>query len=41
LDLAFGRPNVVHAALARGRIAETFLGAVRRFEKYETPQGAV
>ncbi|MFN0191402.1 MAG: RNA-binding protein [Aestuariivirga sp.] len=36
LDLAFGRSNVVHAALARGRIAENFLAGVRRIESYGT-----
>jgi predicted RNA-binding protein YlxR (DUF448 family) len=35
LDLAFGRSNVVHAALARGGLAEKFLAAVRRIELYE------
>jgi len=35
LDLAFSRSNVVHAALARGGLAEKFLAAVRRIETYE------
>lgn len=35
LDLAFGRSNVVHAALARGGLADKFLAAVRRIETYE------
>jgi predicted RNA-binding protein YlxR (DUF448 family)/ribosomal protein L30E len=35
LDLAFGRSNVVHAALARVGLAEKFLAAVRRIEIYE------
>jgi hypothetical protein len=37
LDLAFGRPHVVHAALARGRIAENFLAGVGRIETYGAP----
>lgn len=35
LDLAFSRSNVVHAALARGGLADKFLAAVRRIETYE------
>jgi hypothetical protein len=37
LGLAFGRPHVVHAALARGRIAENFLAGVRRMKTYAAP----
>jgi hypothetical protein len=40
LDLAFGRSNVVHAALARGRLAENFLAGVRRIETYDAPRHA-
>lgn len=35
LDLAFGRPNVVHAAVAKGGLAEKLSAAVRRIEKFE------
>lgn len=35
LDLAFGRPNVVHAAVAKGGLAEKLSAAVRRIETYE------
>lgn len=35
LDLAFGRSNVVHAAVARGGLAEKLQAAVRRIEKFE------
>jgi uncharacterized protein len=34
LDLAFGRPNVVHAALLAGRASETFLARWRTLERY-------
>jgi predicted RNA-binding protein YlxR (DUF448 family) len=34
LDLALGRPNVVHAALLAGRAAETFLARWRMFDGY-------
>lgn len=37
LDLAFGRANVVHAAVAKGGLAEKLVEAVRRIEKYEAP----
>jgi predicted RNA-binding protein YlxR (DUF448 family)/ribosomal protein L7Ae-like RNA K-turn-binding protein len=35
LDLAFGRTNVIHAAVAKGGLAEKLLQAVRRAEAYE------
>ena len=35
LDLAFGRPNVVHAAVAKGGLAEKLSEAVRRIEMFE------
>lgn len=35
LDLAFGRSPVVHAAVAKGGIAEKLLAAARRVEIYE------
>jgi predicted RNA-binding protein YlxR (DUF448 family) len=35
LDLAFGRPNVVHAAVAKGGLAEKLSDAVRRIEMFE------
>jgi uncharacterized protein len=35
LDLAFGRANVVHAAVARGGLAEKLSAAVRRIEMFE------
>lgn len=35
LDLAFGRPNVVHAAVAKGGLAEKLSTAVRRIETFE------
>lgn len=34
LSLAIGRSNVVHAALSEGKVAENFLAAIRRVEKY-------
>jgi predicted RNA-binding protein YlxR (DUF448 family) len=36
LDLALGRPNVVHAALTAGRASETFLARRRTLERYRT-----
>jgi len=39
LDLAFGRSNVVHAAVAKGGLAEKLVIAVRRIETYEAPPG--
>lgn len=40
LDLAFGRANVVHAAVAKGGLAEKLAEAVRRIEKFEAQSGA-
>jgi uncharacterized protein len=37
LDLAFGRANVIHAAVAKGGLAEKLLQAARRAEAYEAP----
>lgn len=34
LDLALGRPNVVHAALLAGPASDTFLSRSRRLERY-------
>jgi uncharacterized protein len=34
LDLALGRPNVVHAALLAGSASDTFLSRSRRLERY-------
>jgi predicted RNA-binding protein YlxR (DUF448 family) len=39
LDLAFGRSNVVHAAVAKGGLAEKLSAAVRRIEMYEGLSG--
>lgn len=39
LDLAFGRSNVIHAAVAKGGLAEKLLTAVRRIEVYEGRPG--
>jgi predicted RNA-binding protein YlxR (DUF448 family)/ribosomal protein L7Ae-like RNA K-turn-binding protein len=36
LDLAFGRANVIHAAVAKGGLAQKLLQAVRRAEAYDT-----
>ena len=40
LDLAFGRSNVIHAAVGRGRLAEKLLLAVQRIERYDAPLSA-
>jgi len=40
LDLAFGRSNVIHAAVAKGGLAEKLLAAVRRMEIYDAQPGA-
>jgi predicted RNA-binding protein YlxR (DUF448 family) len=40
LDLAFGRSNVIHAAVTRGGLAEKLLAAVRRIEIYGAQPGA-
>jgi len=43
LDLALGRPNVIHAALLAGPASETFLARWRRLERFRNgdpgPQG--
>jgi uncharacterized protein len=39
LDLAFGRSNVVHAAVAKGGLAEKLLTGVRRIEMFEALGG--
>lgn len=39
LDLAFGRSNVVHAAVARGGLAGKLEVAVQRMKTYEAPGG--
>lgn len=36
LDLALGRPNVVHAALLAGSASDTFLARLRRLERFRT-----
>jgi uncharacterized protein len=36
LDLALGRPNVIHAALLAGPASETFLARCRRLERFRT-----
>lgn len=36
LDLALGRPNVVHAALLAGSASDTFLWRARRLERFRT-----
>jgi uncharacterized protein len=36
LDLALGRPNVIHAALLAGPESETFLARVARLERFRT-----
>ncbi len=40
LDLAFGRSNVVHAAVAKGGLAEKLAIAVRRIETFEGQKGS-
>jgi predicted RNA-binding protein YlxR (DUF448 family) len=39
LDLALGRPNVVHAALLAGPASDTFLSRSRRLERFRTGGG--
>jgi predicted RNA-binding protein YlxR (DUF448 family) len=34
LDLAFGRTNVIHAAIMPGGLADKFLASARRYDKY-------
>jgi len=36
LDLALGRPNVIHAALLAGPASKTFLAGCRRLERFRT-----
>jgi hypothetical protein len=36
LDLALGRPNVVHAALLAGRASDTFMARLRRLERFRS-----
>jgi len=36
LDLALGRPNVIHAALLAGPPSSTFLARLRRLERFRT-----
>lgn len=36
LDLALGRPSVVHAALLAGPVSDTFLARFRRLERFRT-----
>jgi len=36
LDLALGRPNVIHAALLAGPSSETFLARLRRLERFRS-----
>jgi hypothetical protein len=36
LDLALGRPNVIHAALLAGRAGTTFMARLRRLERFRT-----
>jgi len=36
LDLALGRPNVIHAALLAGPSTDTFLARVQRWERFRT-----
>jgi predicted RNA-binding protein YlxR (DUF448 family) len=38
LDLALGRPNVVHAALLAGRATETFMARLRRLERFRSSE---
>jgi uncharacterized protein len=35
MDLAFGRPNVIHAAVASGGIAARMVDCIRRIQKFE------
>ncbi|HYP11064.1 MAG TPA: RNA-binding protein [Xanthobacteraceae bacterium] len=40
LDLALGRPNVIHAALLAGRASETFMARLRRLERFRNGEFA-
>lgn len=39
LDLALGRPNVIHAALLAGPATDTFLARYRRLERFRSGDG--
>src|SRR3984957_15330364 len=41
LDLALGRPNVIHAALLAGPPSDTFLARLRRLERFRTGEPAL
>jgi predicted RNA-binding protein YlxR (DUF448 family) len=41
LDLALGRPNVIHAALLAGPPSDTFLARFRRLERFRTGDPAM
>jgi hypothetical protein len=41
LDLALGRPNVIHAALLAGPASDTFLARLRRLERFRTGDPAI
>ena len=41
LDLALGRPNVVHAALLAGPAGDTFLVRLRRLERFRSGEQSV
>ena len=38
LDLALGRPNVIHAALLAGRPSEAFMARLRRLERFRSAE---
>ena len=38
LDLALGRPNVIHAALLAGRATETFMARLQRLERFRSAE---
>ena len=38
LDLALGRPNVIHAALLAGRASETSMARLRRLERFRSAE---
>jgi len=38
LDLALGRPNVIHAAVLAGRASETFMARLRRLERFRSAE---
>jgi predicted RNA-binding protein YlxR (DUF448 family) len=38
LDLALGRPNVIHAALLAGRASETFMARLRRLVRFQSAE---